>query len=77
MDVDHNPNMPHLLTTCGQDGLVKFYDVRKGMGLGGGGGSLGLIESTSLSHNNQHHYPPSPLRDNQQHNNNSGECWTV
>mmetsp|Transcript_9348 Transcript_9348/g.10903 ORF Transcript_9348/g.10903 Transcript_9348/m.10903 type:complete len:265 (-) Transcript_9348:162-956(-) len=71
--------MPHLLTTCGQDGLVKFWDVRKGMGLGGVGGSssLGLIGSTSSSHN----YPPSPLKDDQQqHNTNScgGDgCWTM
>ena len=62
MDVDHNPNMPHLLTTCGQDGLVKFWDVRKGMGLGGGsGGSSGLIGSTSFPSSPVS--VPSPLKD--------------
>jgi len=52
MDVDHNPNVPHLLTTCGQDGLVKFWDVRKGMGRGGGGSAgmvgSGVVESASM-----------------------------
>jgi len=27
-DVDHNPNKPNVLSTCGQDGLVKFWDLR-------------------------------------------------
>jgi len=84
MDVDHNPNMPHLLTTCGQDGLVKFWDVRKGMGLGGGsGGSSGLIGSTSFPSSPVS--VPSPLKDYHQHNTtnysgdggDSGGCWMM
>jgi len=83
MDVDHNPNMPHLLTTCGQDGLVKFWDVRKGMGLGGGsGGSSGLIGSTSFPSSPVS--VPSPLKDDHQHNTtnysgdgSSGGCWMM
>ena len=26
--IDHNPNKPHVICTSGQDGLVKFWDVR-------------------------------------------------
>jgi WD40 repeat protein len=27
-DLDYNPNKPHVLTTAGQDGLLKFWDLR-------------------------------------------------
>jgi hypothetical protein len=27
-DLDHNPNKPNVLSTCGQDSLVKFWDLR-------------------------------------------------
>jgi len=27
-DVDYNPNKPHVLATCGLDGLIKFWDLR-------------------------------------------------
>lgn len=27
-DLDHNPNKPNILSTCGQDSLVKFWDLR-------------------------------------------------
>ena len=27
-DVDHNPNKPNILSSCGQDSLVKFWDLR-------------------------------------------------
>ena len=29
MDVDYNPNKPQVLSSCGQDSLVKFWDLRK------------------------------------------------
>lgn len=29
MDLDYNPNKPYVLTTAGQDGLLKFWDLRK------------------------------------------------
>ena len=28
MDLDYNPNKPFILTTAGQDGLLKFWDLR-------------------------------------------------
>jgi WD40 repeat protein len=28
MDLDYNPNKPYVLTTAGQDGLLKFWDLR-------------------------------------------------
>mmetsp|Transcript_13127 Transcript_13127/g.19354 ORF Transcript_13127/g.19354 Transcript_13127/m.19354 type:complete len:247 (+) Transcript_13127:198-938(+) len=28
-DVDYNPNKPHVLATSGQDGLLKFWDLRQ------------------------------------------------
>ena len=28
MDLDYNPNKPHVLTTAGQEGLIKFWDLR-------------------------------------------------
>jgi WD40 repeat protein len=27
-DLDYNPNKPHVLTTAGQEGLIKFWDLR-------------------------------------------------
>ena len=27
-DIDYNPNTPNILSTCGQDGLIKFWDLR-------------------------------------------------
>ena len=27
-DLDHNPNKPNILSSCGQDSLVKFWDLR-------------------------------------------------
>ena len=58
--VDHNPNKPHVICTSGQDGFVKFWDVRyassslyedhhdeMGGGSGGGDGSGSNCGATS------------------------------
>ena len=40
-DVDYNPNKPNVLSSCGQDSLVKFWDVR-------------FTNTHSLSHGHSH-----------------------
>lgn len=28
-DLDYNPNKPYCLATCGEDRLIKFWDLRR------------------------------------------------
>lgn len=41
-DLDYNPNRPHVMVTGGEDGLVKFWDLRNA--------------SSGSSHDNNHHH---------------------
>lgn len=68
-DLDYNPNKPNMLSTCGQDGLIKFWDLRytgsTGSRDGDGGDNASSTSATSASWKRQS--PVKVLADGQTH----------
>ena len=63
-DVNHNPNLPHTLTTCGRDGSIKFWDVRKKGGAHDYGDDKSLLSVFGEGDGHRTSRSPSPTATN-------------
>jgi WD40 repeat protein len=66
-DLDYNPNKPHVLATAGQDGLIRFWDLRRTSALSGPSSSMASASSPILTARGGHSHWITALQYNPCH----------